>query len=243
MSTSPPSSMISKWSSKSPKQKTTRIRNNQRRHRAKIKAHISSLEAELTETRRQLIAAEGRIRALTTEVECLQNEARRESVLVSGALVEHSFNSSMLHTALETTCCGLSDSQRQLGNSSSCERNAAANLPFDVLAIPNSILKNNRRPLSGIHTDNDTKNDGSTLDFAFVAHYDCHDFPPPRPDESTTSCIAAYGIIRQQNFRGVDMEAIHKWLQSGYRRATRPEDGCTVVNSLLYSLINHLSPV
>jgi hypothetical protein len=39
------------------------------------------------------------------------------------------------------------------------------------------------------------------------------------------------------------MEFIHQWLQTGYRRAIRPGDGCTVVNSHLYSLISYLSPV
>ncbi|EHK18293.1 uncharacterized protein TRIVIDRAFT_58420 [Trichoderma virens Gv29-8] len=208
--------MISKWSSKSPKQQATRIRNNQRRHRAKVKAHITSLEEELAETRRQLIAAEHSIGALTAEVERLRSEARKKPTIASVAPVKYHSDSPMSHTVLEPPCCSLSHNQRQLGDSSSYERKAKADLSFDIPAMAS---------------------------IAFVTQYDCHSLPPPRPDESTTNCVAAYQIIGQQNFKGVDMEAIHQWLKSGYRRATRPGDGCTVVNSLLYSLINHLSPV
>ncbi|PKK44962.1 hypothetical protein CI102_12219 [Trichoderma harzianum] len=210
--------MISKWSSKSPKQKATRIRNNQRRHRAKVKSHISTLEAELAESQRQLIAAEHRITALTAEVERLLKEASRAPALASDSHMQHPFNSLMPSTVSEAPCRCSWNSQRLLSNSSSCKQNTVVDLPFDM---PNDL----------------------TLAVTFVAQYDCQSLPPPQPGESTTDCVAAYRIIEQQNFKGVDIQAIHQRLQSGYRRAKRPGDGCTVVNSLLYSIISYLSPV
>ncbi|KAF3063313.1 hypothetical protein CFAM422_010118 [Trichoderma lentiforme] len=237
---SPPSTMISKWSSKSPKQKATRIRNNQRRHRAKVKTHISTLEAELAESQRQLIAAEHRITALTVEVERLLKEAKTEPALASVSPVQHSFSSPMLPTVFEAPCCCPWNSQRQLSNSLSSKQNT---LPFDMPVIPNSMLIDNISAHSGINTGNGMERDGLTLAVDFVAQYDCQSLPPPRPGESTTDCVAAYRIIEQQNFKGVEMEAIHQRLQSGYRRAKRHGDGCTVVNSLLYSIIGYLSPV
>ncbi|KAL6701655.1 hypothetical protein J3F84DRAFT_355418 [Trichoderma pleuroticola] len=241
---SPPSTMISKWSSKSPKQKATRIRNNQRRHRAKVKTHISTLEAELAESQRQLIAAEHRITALTAEVERLLKETRREPALASVSPVQHIFSSPMPPNVLEAPCRCSWNSQRQLSNSSSCKQNAVVDdLPFDMPAIPNSMLMDHISAYSGINAGNGIGKDDLTLAIAFVAQYDCQSLPPTQPGESTTDCVTAYGIIEQQNFKGVGMEAIHQRLQSGYRRAKRPGDGCTVVNSLLYSIISYLSPV
>lgn len=243
MPSTPPPTMISKWSSKSPKQKATRIRNNQRRHRAKVKTHISTLEAELAESQRQLIAAEHRITALTAEVERLLKEAGREPALVSDSHVQHSFNSPMHSTVSEAPCCCSWNSQRQLSNSASCKQNTAVDLPFGMPVIPNSMLMDHISAYSELNAGNGIEKDDLTLAVAFVAQYDCQSLPPLQPGESTTDCVAAYRIIEQQNFKGIDMEAIHQRLQSGYRRAKRPGDGCMVVNSLLYSTIGYLSPV
>lgn len=243
MPASPPSAMISKWSSKSPNQKATRIRNNQRRHRAKVKAHVSILETGLAESQRRLVAAEHRITELTAEVKRLLDEARRGPALTIASSVEHSFISPTPHTVLESPFCRLSNNQRELNHSTSSKQNAVVDLPFDGPIIPNSILKDNKNILSEIDIGNSIEMDDPTIAAAFVEQYDCQTLPPQQPGESTTNCIAAYGIIGQQNFKGVNMEAIHQWLQSGYRRATRPGDGCTVLNSHLYSIISHLSPV
>lgn len=213
MPASPPSAMISKWSSKSksPKQKATQIRDNQRRHRARVRAHISTLEIELAESQRRLIAAGHRITALAAGVKRLLEEARTEPALTSILCVERSFNSSTPHNALESPYCRPLNSQRQLGNSLPSKQNAMISLPFDRPVIPNS-----NNALLGLSAGNDIEVDEPTPALAFVAQYDCQTLPPPQPGESTTNCAAAYRIIGQQNFKGVDMEAIHQWLQSGF---------------------------
>lgn len=238
MPVAPPSDMVCKWSSKSPKQKAIQIRNNQRRHRARVKTHISTLEAELAESQRRLVAAEHRITALTAEVKRL-----REPAFTSVSSVESSFNSPTPRTILESPYCRFLNNQRQLGNTLSSKQNVMADLPFDRPDILNSTLRDNSNAVVGISVENGIEVDDPALVVAFVSQYDCQTLPPPQPGESTTNCVAAYGIIGQQNFKGVDMEVIHQWLQSGYRRATRPGDGCTVVNSHVYSLISYLSPV
>ncbi|KAL6837375.1 hypothetical protein V8C40DRAFT_229810 [Trichoderma camerunense] len=241
---SPPSTMISKWSSKSPKQKATRIRNNQRRHRAKVKTHISTLEAELEESQRQLIAAEHRITALTAEVERLLKEARREpSPTRVSPVQQYTFNSSMPPNVSEAPCHCSWNSQRQLSNSLSYKQNAVVDPPFGMPVVPSPMLMDHINAYSGINAGNGIGKGDLTLAVAFVAQYDCQSLPPSQPGESTTDCVAAYTIIEQQNFKGFDMEAIHRRLQSGYRRAKSPGEGCTVVNSLLYSIIGYLSPV
>ncbi|KAL6861953.1 hypothetical protein J3F83DRAFT_746276 [Trichoderma novae-zelandiae] len=115
----------------------------------------------------------------------------------------------------------MSSKQRQSGDSPTCGQSAMINSPPII----------------------DTERDNVNLALAFISQHDSPRLPPPQPGESTTSCAAAYGIIAQQNFKGIGMQDIHQWLKSGYRRALRSEDGCTVVDSLVYSLINHLSPV
>ncbi|EHK47232.1 hypothetical protein TRIATDRAFT_81438 [Trichoderma atroviride IMI 206040] len=215
--------MLSKWSSKSPKQKAVQIRNNQRRHRAKVKARISTLEIELAESQKRLDAAEHRIAVLTAEVNRL-----REPTATRVSSMEYSFNSLTPHTVLQPPYRCISNSQTELGNSLYYKPNVMIDLPFT---------------LPGINLENSIGSDDPTLAIAFVAQHDCQTLPLPQPGESTTTCVAAYGIIAQQNFKSVDMEFIHQWLQSGYRRATRPEDECTVVNSNLYSLLSFLSPV
>ncbi|KAL7809039.1 hypothetical protein V8C26DRAFT_412270 [Trichoderma gracile] len=220
MPSSPPTSMTSKWSSSCPKQKANRIRNNQRRHRSKVKAHISSLEAELAESRRQLASAEHCIKALAAEVERLQNEARRGSLPDATTL---GYESSIVASQItpESHCC----------------RNMRQGMRLDDLPTYEQVAVTDLSPVSGIERE------PSDIGLSFVSRYDGPSLPPQQPGESTTSCAIAYDIISQQNLKGLRMEDVHQWLQSGYRRAVRDGDGCTVVNSLVYSLIDHLCPL
>lgn len=227
--------MLSKWSSKSPRQKAVQIRNNQRRHRAKVKARISTLETELAESQRRLIAAERRITALTAEV----NHLREPDATMVSSMVS-SFNPLTSHTVPESSYSYITSSQRELGNFLYSKQ---LNLSLERPVIADSSVKDNNNALLGTIIGVDIEANDQTLAAAFVAQYDRQTLPPPQPGESTTTCIAAYGIIAQQNFKMIDMEDIHQWLKSAYRRATRPGDGCTVVNTHVYNLINYLSPI
>lgn len=234
----PPEAMLSKWSSKSPKQKAVQIRNNQRRHRAKVKARISTLESELAESQRRLVAAEHRITALTAEVNRL-----REPAATRVLSMEFPFNSPTSHSVSKSSYSCISSMQRGLGNFSYSNQNVMVDLPLERPITPNSSLKGNNNTLLGTTIGVDIEANDQTRSAAFVAQYDCQTLPLPQPGESTTTCVAAYSIIEQQNFKKIDMGYIHEWLKSGYRRATKPGDGCTVVNTHVYNLINFLSPV
>ncbi|RDL40078.1 uncharacterized protein BP5553_00057 [Venustampulla echinocandica] len=67
------SAMTGKWSTKPPDHAITRVRNNQRRHRARVKTHISDLEQKLGDTQRLLSHAEARIAQLTAELDSFRN--------------------------------------------------------------------------------------------------------------------------------------------------------------------------
>ncbi|KAK7699061.1 hypothetical protein SLS64_011975 [Diaporthe eres] len=63
---------ILKWSSKPADHNAIRVRNNQRRHRARAKGHIEDLEKRLEETSSRLEAALQTISHLAQEVEILR---------------------------------------------------------------------------------------------------------------------------------------------------------------------------
>ncbi|KAK6352994.1 hypothetical protein TWF696_004983 [Orbilia brochopaga] len=70
----PQTGSITKFSSR-PKpadHNAARVRDNQRRHRARVKAYIAELEARLGETKEQLDAAQTKIERLTAEVQALR---------------------------------------------------------------------------------------------------------------------------------------------------------------------------
>jgi hypothetical protein len=60
--------MMSKWSAKRADHKAARLRNNQRRHRERVKCHIAELEARLAATQLQLDKALARITDLSNEL-------------------------------------------------------------------------------------------------------------------------------------------------------------------------------
>ncbi|KAJ4300004.1 hypothetical protein N0V90_005252 [Kalmusia sp. IMI 367209] len=81
----------------------SRVRENQRRHRARRKDYIASLEQKLAETEDQLAAARAEIAALRKEKEAHTTECRKDSMiqeeLVAGAGVQET--TSAPYTSLE----------------------------------------------------------------------------------------------------------------------------------------------
>ncbi|KAJ6263587.1 hypothetical protein Dda_2155 [Drechslerella dactyloides] len=59
--------------------KVVQVRENQRRHRARVKAYIAELEARLGETKEQLDAAVAKVEELTAEVEALRAGSSNDS--------------------------------------------------------------------------------------------------------------------------------------------------------------------
>lgn len=66
------SSMTGKWASKPKHQNATRVRENQRRHRARTKAYIADMERRLAETQASLHDAQKRNAQLISELERLK---------------------------------------------------------------------------------------------------------------------------------------------------------------------------
>lgn len=71
---------VEKWSTKPADHNVTRVRNNQRRHRARVKSHIQDLEKRLDETNSRLELALSTVASLTAELQVL----RRGTSVTSG---------------------------------------------------------------------------------------------------------------------------------------------------------------
>lgn len=63
---------IEKWSTKPADHNAIRVRNNQRRHRARVKSNIQDLEKRLNETNSRLERALSSVASLTAEIEALR---------------------------------------------------------------------------------------------------------------------------------------------------------------------------
>jgi len=70
---------------------------------------------------------------------------------------------------------------------------------------------------------------------------DCKGLPAPQSGESTSPCVDAYRVIEQQNFSGLDVAAITRWLKPGFRKAAEKGGGCRVDTQLLFALLDHIS--
>jgi hypothetical protein len=312
------SRMTQKWSSRTREQKAVRVRDNQRRHRARTKAYISDLESQLAEAIAQLDEALARNSRLAAQLGELQGRLGQESVSVSisaTAAPEEHYGDQQTATDEEDTVLfapstfrsntgvavalvvPLTDRETSLSSprgSSPCP--FAASLPVDAVVAQSygprskrTQLGRDKSPLSKPLEDSPSSGDkrpcaedarspisaarpamplrdnddasvktpaNSNTDVVGVVDQDldaetvpvltmpralCSNLPPTVPGESTIPCTAAYDIIQQQNYAGMDLEAFRGFLQPGYRRAARHGDGCRVESSRIYAVIDALS--
>ncbi|KAF5561553.1 hypothetical protein FPHYL_6149 [Fusarium phyllophilum] len=194
----------------------TRVRDNQRRHRARVKARTESLEAQLNATQQELRAAHTRIQEL-------------ESFLTA--------NRPLFISDQAEFPVGLA-----VSNSGCDEPTCSRHVPttIDQRSIQHDLDKNAVAPFFEMPSTNVL---ASNM-FSTVQHYDKDDqLPPVTTGESTTLCRVAYEIIDQHNMTGVEPCEIEYCLRPGFRRATRKGEGCRVKTTILYALIDRISPI
>lgn len=239
-----------KWSAKPADYQATRLRNNQRRHRERVKDHITGLEARLAETQLQLDKALARISELTEElhlVKALPAETVRPTELTHSGTPD-------IRVARRVKPASLSQAPFPIQelDASSADRNAlppAQKQRHDAALQPNLVTEKMPWPeelaepaspilsapsiLQGFTLGHDEVSDGG--------EQDCSDLPPPNPDESTTRCREAFTIISTHNYSGLDISAIRRHLQPGFRGSIVSGDGCRVDNRLLFALLDSIS--
>lgn len=204
---------IIKWSSKPADHNAIRVRNNQRRHRARVKGHVQDLEKRLEETSARLEAALQTINHLAQEVEILRARVPPPTV----------WPQSPPTTATLPAVSPVASAQPLDATPSQDVLNPE--LPVEA---PPITLNTITAPPPAEETDDS-------------AGCGCDGLPPQAPGESTLPCSSAFRIIEQQNFSGVEVTTIRAWLGPGFRRALRPGEACRVETNRVYELLDHIT--
>jgi hypothetical protein len=231
-----------------------RVRENQRRHRARQRDRVATLEEKLVETEQLLAAARAEIAFLKAQQEVTNVICRDNHIELPQDLA------SMQDTIEEADC---SDKPPDLApvainNDQQFQYPTNPDLSFlgDDIASAFIIDINNLQLPIPVPTTEDLKQLSGPppccSDTATVPLLDepvdpecstCKTKPPPDPSESTTLCAQAFVLISQQNFRNLDPETIRIWLAQGLRRAQREGEGCRVENGALLRLLDYISGI
>lgn len=262
--------MTQKWSSKSAELKSARVRENQRRHRARAKAYTALLERQLADVQSRLRDVLAQNAALLSEIEDLRASLAKTSALaideseqdengcpekdvstIDTAAVISSHTAQSAETPQIATSPELKEQQRQ-------PQTAPSPSPCQSLSQCRACDK----PTSSSQSDAAA----ALLDLASTAPIGwdsadaaalalqraaCARLPPPAPGESTIPCDAAYAIIRQQ-VRGQDgvtgcpppdLAAINEILAPGFRGSDGREEGCRVESARVFEVIDSINPL
>ena len=253
--------MVQRWSCKSKEAQAVRVRENQRRHRARSKAYVAELEKELANVRDQLEAALTTNKELLVELELFR--ARGVPTTLPGVgsppslgstdlLAEDMDRSSQtiqtthISNGEEPSFFDPEDAQAMsptplaasLSTGTPCQAEGSARQE----STPPGAATSNRTPSCPLATTPVTSRTSRTAlspEDWYIG--DCANLPPPAPGESTILCRTAFSIIQQQNYAEQDLSSIDRLLAPGFRRATGQEDGCRVESSRVFSVIDALT--
>ncbi|KAL2141919.1 hypothetical protein VTI28DRAFT_1804 [Corynascus sepedonium] len=254
-----------KFSCKPPGHETARLRENQRRHRARVKGRIAELEAALSNTQTKLNEALQRIDALNAKIhrlhtlnldlpnsqqrkspseqqvfDCIQAPVsdptvRNESI----ARTPEEWDAEMLaNTPDSGSCSGVSGSPIVLDSCCSRRQGEVIATQQSSRAVKwNSAVQDIESPTTkSVH-------DGGELAANVVnPNDDCPLLPAPGTGESTIPCREAYSIIRERSTPEFDLLAANEWLKPGFRRAIAPGTGCRVQTHILFAFVDHITP-
>lgn len=232
---------VIKWSSKPADHNAVRVRNNQRRHRARAKEHVQDLERRLEETSARLEAALQTISHLAREVEMLRGRVG----LATPAWPQLPAPTTTTATMPPPVVTGPGP-----------DPDTAEGLDVEAGgAAESTTLQTSLRPETEAPgpTDRDIPPTTTTAASATTADAGdggdggtdcgCEDgrLPPQAPGESTLPCSSAFSIIEQQSFSGVEVTTIRAWLGPGFRRPLRPGEACRVETNRVYELLDHIT--
>lgn len=218
---------MEKWSSKPADHNAIRVRNNQRRHRARVKSRIEDLEKLLEDTSTKLNAALETISSLTAEVEVLRSRPRATSPVSRDKSPRHCPRPS----APEPT--PLAHEVRPV----------EPDMPSNLVAEHATQLPSSRKVGMG---PKEIRAAAIAAPGWEEADHDsdcnCEELLPTVPGESTLPCSSAFQIIKQQDASGLDLTTIRARLSPGFRKSLRPGEACRVETSRVYELLDQITP-
>ncbi|KAL8294700.1 hypothetical protein RB597_007703 [Gaeumannomyces tritici] len=211
------SQMTQKWSSRPKEQDAARVRENQRRHRARTKAHVADLERRLAEATAQLDEALARNAALAMEIQRLQHNKPAVAADEGDGRGDG-----------DTPVRGDAGVGADEVADAKPARRRAAQGSLAVAAAPS-------RPPTGSPPGGTGADSCPGL---LEQPDDSLVFPPAGPGESTIPCARALEILAGQNYDRHDLEAFGGFLRPGYRRAAAEGGGCRVESSRVFAVMD-----
>ncbi|KAK4097352.1 hypothetical protein N658DRAFT_406626, partial [Parathielavia hyrcaniae] len=233
---------IHRFSSKPPGHEAARQRENQRRHRARVKGRIADLEAALSDTQSKLNEALRQIDLLAAEVSRLHVHNLRPA--------------EEAQTLPTVPTPSTPPPEKVPGSATSVQHNAAepdASGPTDGLVVPSSPCCTTTPDQSTATAALDHVQLGSTkittelhTSIEPVADLeesssDCSLLPASGAGESTIPCRDAYLIIKERSSPEFDLSAANEWLKPGFRRAVVPGTGCRVQTHILFAFVDYMT--
>ncbi|KAF1916644.1 hypothetical protein BDU57DRAFT_450635 [Ampelomyces quisqualis] len=208
-----------------------RVRENQRRHRARQRDRVAFLEKQLADTEQQLAEARQEIAFLKASQEATSIMCRNEQSILPKDIA----SPCVVHDEVtQTEQLEMAPLDPYL---SSTDISNAFIIDIDTLSLPSPVPNQSLSlpgpppccsdPLPSTNPDPECST--------------CATKPLPSPSESTTPCAQAFVLISQQNFRNLDPETIRMWLAQGLRRARKDGEGCRVENGALLRLLDYMS--
>ena len=256
---------VQKFSCRPVRDQAARQRENQRRHRARVKGRIDDLEAELCKTQRELEEALKRIERLTSDVQRLQHaldSTPQQGTCVSQTSVPETTSPlSPNHLTPTSLSREYAQTPRTLDGLDASHLTDVSCLP---VSPPGSVTK------GPVEADVRRKCDisiaqcectsqihhlrGSTTTHAAqpresgvlqsdldTPNGDGPLLPATTPGESTIPCRDAFLIIKERSTPEFDLSVATEWLKPGFRRATVPGTGCRVETHILFALVDHIT--
>ncbi len=206
---------LHKFSCKPPGHDAARQRENQRRHRARVKGRIAELETSLLSAQSRLTDALKQIESLTAEVQRLQDTVGSRSTTPRQAAGQQ-------QPVLEPAACPEPSGVVTPEPIPSADREPWSPSPQPQ---PLAKLRANSLDASNFEDPND----------------DCALLPPPSAGESTIPCREAYSIIKDRSSPEFDLSTATEWLKPGFRRALVPGTGCRVQTHILFAFVDHIT--
>jgi hypothetical protein len=233
---------VIKWSSKQT-DNAARIRNNQRRHRAKVRSYISCLESDLRDTQTKLREALVEIQRLNAELDKSQ-----AFVPISSPKDAHYKEDCSMSASVSPSSSSGGATEQPIDNVEEIEvESTARRYPNDAKGDDTGEAHQRQPGETAEASPPDTRR--HTVPGRVPAQQDlvpwdedeCCKMQPPRADESTTRCREAHVMIEEQNYAGVQASSIYHQLRPGFRGPVRDGDGCRVDNQLLFALLDQVS--
>ena len=244
---------VLKWAAKpSGTNRKTQVRDNQRRHREKVRNYIAQLEAELESSQKQLQNAFATVDRLRAQLDsALSNGARTSATLDDDMSAAAANDENGLQTDASEPESKREPIKERVDNANethatpvyggcrkTCHRASQTEIQGEA-GISQRLMQ-------------DSATINPLLSSAIVRDLQSYTWPdkcegnyctmkPPGSSISTTRCLDALRTIAENNYAGLDVATIHKRLQPGYRRPSENQDGCRVDNQLLFALLDRIT--